>query len=346
MSTRAQKIRLGVFMILAILLFIGSVGTLAGIKWFNPRSRYYVSYTDSVSGLEVGSTVKMKGVRVGQVEKIHIGSDVESVLVTLALKPGTPIKTDTVAVMTSIGITGLQFIELTDGRAKSPPIPPDTTKSFIKAGSSELSKITGKAKVVAYKAEAALNAFMGFATPENRQRVTSLLKNTDTMVVTGTALIDENREQIKRVLGNLERTTRVLERSAHTLNKLVRNNSKRVEDALVAAQGAARSMDRSLAGLRPKATLNAINGAAHAIRRRADDPQISKLLVSFNNTTTQLTRLTAQLAKVVRHRDRQLGSIMYNLDRASDYLKKFSRAIKERPSLLLRGQTVKEKRIP
>ena len=59
MSTHAQKIRLGVFMLLATLLFLGSVGTLAGVKLFNPRDRYFVRFTESVSGLEVGSTVKM-----------------------------------------------------------------------------------------------------------------------------------------------------------------------------------------------------------------------------------------------------------------------------------------------
>ena len=102
MSTRAQKIRLGVFLILALLLFVGAVGTLAGIKLLNPRDRYYVYFGTSVSGLEVGSTVKMKGVRVGQVEEIHIAKDVERVKVTLAMNPGTPITVDTRAIMTAI----------------------------------------------------------------------------------------------------------------------------------------------------------------------------------------------------------------------------------------------------
>ena len=346
MSTRAQKIRLGVFMILAILLFLGFVGTLAGIKFFNPRDLYYVRYTESVSGLEVGSTVKMKGVRVGQVEKINIGDDVESVEVTLALKPKTPIKQNTKAIMTAIGITGLQFIELTGGTQASKKIAPNTPKSYIKAGSSMMSTLTGKAEVLAIKMEAAVNRVLKITDEENRNRLRSLLKNTDTMVLTGTALIQENREQVKRVFSNLDRTTRSLNRSARTINKLVKNNSGRVETALTAAASAARTMDRSLQGLRPKATLKAINGAANSFKRRVDDPKITRLVVTLNRTATEMTQLTAQMAKVIRHRDRQIGGIMFNLDRAADYLKKFSRSIKERPSLLLGGRTVKEKRIP
>ena len=346
MSTRVQKIRLGIFMIFAVLLFFGSVGTLAGVKFFNPRDQYYVRFTESVSGLEVGSTVKMKGVRVGQVEKIGIHADVESVAVTLALKPKTPITKDTRAVMTSIGITGLQFIELTGGTAKSTKIPPNTPKSMITAGSSTLTSLTGKAENIAIKMEAALNNVLKITGEENRTRLSSLLRNSDTLMISGTELINDNRERIKRMFTNLDRATRVLEKSARTLNKLVKNNSTRVEETLAAASSAARSIDRAAQGLRPKTTLNAINGAASSFRKRMDDPQITRLLTSLNSNATKLARLTSELSKVVKHRDRQIGTIMHNLNRASSYLKDFSRAIKERPSLLLRGQTVKEKRIP
>ena len=119
MSTRAQKVRLGIFLVSAALIFGGSIVVLAGLKLWNPKDRYFVRYEESISGLELGSTVKMKGVRVGQVEDIDIGDDVESVVVTLSLNPGTPIPEDTRAVMTSIGITGLKFIELTGGSGKA-----------------------------------------------------------------------------------------------------------------------------------------------------------------------------------------------------------------------------------
>mgnify|MGYP003564474005 CR=1 FL=1 len=113
MATKAQKIRLGVFMLLAFLLLVGTVGTLAGIQMWNPRDIYFVSYKESVSGLDIGSAVKMKGVRVGPVETIKVAPDTESVRVELALDPGTPITVDNKAVGMSIGITGLKVIELT-----------------------------------------------------------------------------------------------------------------------------------------------------------------------------------------------------------------------------------------
>ena len=94
MTTRAQKVRLGVFMILALVLLLGTVGTLAGLKLWNRKDRYYVQFQESVSGLDNGSTVKMKGVPVGQVEKISIGADPPSDINVLIEIPqgGVPVK--------------------------------------------------------------------------------------------------------------------------------------------------------------------------------------------------------------------------------------------------------------
>lgn len=346
MSTRAQKIRLGVFMILALLLFLGAVGTLAGIKLFNPRDRYYVRFKESVSGLEMGSPVKMKGVRVGQVDKIRVSADVESVEVTLALDPYTPITVHTQAVMTAIGITGLQFVELTGGTARSKRIPPNTDKSLITPGSSTLQTLTGKAESIAIKMEAVLNNLLKFTDEGYRTRVRALLEDTDKLAITAEGVLTENRPRIKKVFANLDRTTRVLDKSAYALSKLVKENSGNVQQALVAASSAAKALDRSLQNLRPQKTLNAINSAAGSFRRRVDDPNLKRTMASMAAASARLSTTTAELNKILRHWDRQVGNMMSNLNRASRYLKDFSRAIKDRPSLLLRGETVKEKRIP
>ena len=346
MSTRAQKIRLGVFMILSVLLFLGSVGTLAGIKLLNPRDRYYVRFTESVSGLEVGSSVKMKGVRVGQVERIGIGSDVESVQVTLALNPGTPITVDTEAIMTAIGITGLQFIELTGGTARSKKIPPNTPKSLIKPGSSTLRTLTGKAESIAIKMEAALNNVLAFTNEASRTRVARLLEDADKLAVEATGAIRENRPRLEKIFTNLDTATKVLERSARSLSKLVRDNRGNVEQTLVALGNAARAIDRAASGLRINPTLKAVANASKAIKKRADNPNIDKLIAALNRSTSRIDAVSAELTSVIRQRNRQLAGIMHTLARASDYLKDFARAVKERPSLLLRGETLKEKRVP
>ncbi len=346
MSTRSQKIRLGVFMILALLLFLGSVGTLAGIKMFNPRDRYFIRFTTSVSGLETGSVVKMKGVRVGQVENVKIGTDVESVLVTLAMDPGTPITEDTQAVMTAIGITGLQFVELSGGSARSKRVPPNTDKSFIKSGSSVLQSLTGKATSIALKMEGLLNNLLAITTEPNRVRITSILKNTDALILSGREVVEGNTKKINRIFVSLDRATRATERAAKTLNKVIQENSDDLTDALQSAARAARGIDKAVAAIRPQATLNSITKAAHSLRKRVADPKIDEAVSALSVTAKRLSGLSGNLSSVVRARDRQLATMLKDLNSAAAYIKEFSRAIRERPSLLLRGDTMKEKRIP
>jgi len=346
MTTRMQKVRLGVFMILAILILVGSVVTLAGLKLWNPRDRYYVRFHESISGLEVGSTVKMKGVRVGQVEKIIIGKDAESVIVTLSLKPKTPITDDTTAVLTSIGITGLQFIELTGGSARSRRTPPNTRTSIIRAGPSTLQTLTGKATDIALKMEGLLNNLLNITAESNQVRVARLLDDTNKLVVGWEDLARSNKGRIKKILANVDRTTSILERASGTVAKLATDNSPHIRDALQSAAGAARSLSKAVANLRPQETLNSINSAAVSVQKKVNDPAITQALTSLNSSANRLSGLVDQLSKVVTFRDRQIGTVMGNLDRASEYLKDFARSIKERPSLLLRGETRKERHMP
>lgn len=346
MTTRMQKMRLGVFMLLAFLLLFGSVATLIGMQLWNPKDRFFVRFRDSISGLEVGSTVKMKGVRVGQVEKITIGKDVESVIVTLMLDPGTPVTVDTSAVMTSIGITGLKFVELTGGSTRSTRIQPNTKKSIIRAGSSTLETLTGKATDIALKMEAVLNNMLALTAEANRVRVSRLLEDADKLAVSWEHMASGNSTRIRKILGNVDRTTLMIERASGAFTKLAQNNSAKVGETLTATANAAKSLSKMAQNIKPQATLNSITAAADSVRKRVDDPAITKSLSALNATANKLTALANQLGAVVRQRDRQIGTMMENLDKASLFLKDFARSIKERPSLLLRGETRKERSVP
>jgi phospholipid/cholesterol/gamma-HCH transport system substrate-binding protein len=346
MTTRMQKLRLGVFMLLAFLLLFGSVSTLIGMQLWNPKDRYFVRFRESISGLEVGSTVKMKGVRVGQVERITIGKDVESVIVTLSLDPGTPVTVDMRAVMTSIGITGLKFVELTGGSTRSKRIKPNTSKSIIMAGASTLETLTGKATDIALKMEAVLNNMLALTAEGNRVRVRRLLEDTDKLAVSWEKMASSNSTRIRKILGNVDRTTVMMERASGAFTRLAQDNSAKVKETLTATANAAKSLSRMAQNVKPQTTLNAITNAADSVRKRVEDPSITKALGALNATANKLTGLANQLGGVVRQRDRQIGAMMDNLDKAALFLKDFARSIKEKPSLLIRGETRKERSVP
>ena len=84
---------------------------------------YRIHFPDSVSGLAVGDSVKFRGVDVGTVKSMLIDpDDARLVLVEVMLRKETPVKTDTRAVLTLQGITGVVFIDLNGGDPAARPL--------------------------------------------------------------------------------------------------------------------------------------------------------------------------------------------------------------------------------
>ena len=128
MKNQAQKIRLGIFLVISSVILLVLVGYFTAQEFFKKQDTYFIAYEGvSVGGLEVGSPVKYLGIKVGTIQDITIDpEDVNKVIIELALKEGTPIKEDAVADITSVGITGLKTIEIRGGSNESRSLEPDS----------------------------------------------------------------------------------------------------------------------------------------------------------------------------------------------------------------------------
>lgn len=112
--------------------FVGSivlailVAMIFAIYWLmkpsdeSKQKNYLIYFNESVSGLNINSPVKYRGVNVGKVEEIHISSkNTQEIEVLVSIIATTPIKESTVATLNAQGITGLVFIDLSLGDQNS-----------------------------------------------------------------------------------------------------------------------------------------------------------------------------------------------------------------------------------
>lgn len=120
MNTKTHYALVGLFVIML------SFALIAAIFWlgFDRNDKIYDKYqaymNESVSGLNIKAPVKYRGVEVGQVIDISLVPErPNDVFLLLEIARETPIKTDTYATLSTQGLTGLAFIELTGGSVEA-----------------------------------------------------------------------------------------------------------------------------------------------------------------------------------------------------------------------------------
>lgn len=325
MRNRSQKIRLGIFLFVSLLILLSVIGFLTAREYFEKEDIYYVSYEDiSVSGLEVGSPVKYMGIKVGTIQDITIDPDnVSKIIVELALKPETPIKADAHADITSIGITGLKAIEISGGTNEAESLDPG---SYIPAGSSVTQEITGKAEIIAQKAEAVLNNLQSFTQPDNLDKITGMVdqitrlaEQTNQTVIKIDTIVTENRADIRESIAPMKQVSQRLEESSKLLQTTMETLYLRVESDTI---------DQILTNVRDvsvKLKETNIKSLIENIAIIADQTQ--KLLIKVDN---DLDRSSQDFSESIH----LLRMTLENLNEAS-------RKINNDPSILIRGVETK-----
>jgi phospholipid/cholesterol/gamma-HCH transport system substrate-binding protein len=130
MAREFSRARIGLFVLLSAVALIGGVIWLGSQQILAQWDRYVTYYQGSVSGLEIGASVKFRGVSVGRVADILIDpQDSSQVLIKMDLRPGTPVKKDMYAELRMTGITGIKYVELTGGDKDAELLPPGTEKN-------------------------------------------------------------------------------------------------------------------------------------------------------------------------------------------------------------------------
>ncbi|NQU05143.1 MAG: MCE family protein [Calditrichaeota bacterium] len=303
--TRAQRARLGLFLLISGSILIIVIAVVTGTKLFEKRDLYHVRYEDvSVSGLEKGAQVKYHGVRVGRVENIYIDPEqIETVIVTLALDHKTPIKADVKAVASSLSLTGIKIIEIIGGSSKAELLEPG---SEIMAGESSMQMITGKAEAVSEKLELVLNNLANLTGGENQEKLIGLIDNTSLVLYDVHLMLDDNRDNVANMIVNLETAS---------------------EELLDLA--GSESLRRTLANLDTTST---------EIKTAELGKAIADLRVVLDQARSTFSHVDLTLIKG-RH---DLLTSLEILRESLDSFNEFSRLISEDPSLLLRGTRVDE----
>lgn len=202
---------------------------------------YHIYFTESVSGLNIDSPVKFRGVPVGKVKKMRINPvNIEEIEVLVMVQEDTPIKTDTVAQLKAQGITGLSYIDLSQGSKEAPRL--ETSKhvtlltreydriGVIKSVPSFFAQVEKTFGPVAVNLSKTLHRTDQLLGDANQERITQILEHlANTLSRIERGLDQKTIDNFQRLVASSASMMRQLDATMPRVNGLI-DNSIRFED--------------------------------------------------------------------------------------------------------------------
>ncbi|MBX3645983.1 MAG: MCE family protein, partial [Rubrivivax sp.] len=116
MATEARKLRVGIFVIVAILIGLGLAIWLGASRYLADESQAVTYFSESVQGLDRGAAVKYRGVPAGRVDHIDIAPDGDLIEVVMSIDnryADMLVQDPTLRAQLQLsGITGLRYVEI------------------------------------------------------------------------------------------------------------------------------------------------------------------------------------------------------------------------------------------
>ena len=293
--------------------------TLAGalfVYWYSDTrehryyDRYEIYFTGSVSGLEKGAAVRYLGVPVGRVDDLRIDPrDSSRAEVIVDLDATTPISQHTVAQLQLQGVTGLLYIDLSEDRSGKVPAPPVASLRYpvIRAAPSQFDVLLA-------------------GLPELVAAAGNLINRADRL------LSDENIAAVSSTVGNLDKASADLPRTARDLRSLVAELRGASED-LAASAHLAHGM---LADVDPD-----VRASAQRLRTIADN---------LTDASSQLDQAIAENREDIRafthHGLPEIERFVREGRAAAHDIRELSNSLRENPAQLLYQPPVRGVEIP
>ena len=313
--THEQKIRLGVFLSLATVIFIAVAGFFIIPKLRDPGDEYTVNFQDtSVQGLIVGSLVKYRGVEMGRVIRIRVNpTDLDSVLVDVKIRPGLVMKTDMRAVLVYVGLTGQKYIELSGGTLAA-----ENLKAHAEIATGR--GLGEKAEDIVANIDTTAKRITELLAPENIERFSAFLENAEKSSATLSEVLESRRTSLENTLANFERASLEFARATEKFVPMTEDMSRLIKTIETNSQ-------ETLGNISRRFSSEEMGQAIKDVRAFLDTASVS----------------LKKVESVLLEQQSELTRTFSSLGVAVENLARFSREIADEPSALLRTRKDKKK---
>ena len=209
MDTKINFFKIGLFVIALVTSLLILVFWLGKFGFEKKKfDEYSIYFQESVSGLNIGSSIKYKGFEVGNVSEIKLNpNNSEEIQIDIVIKKGTPIKEDNYAVLGNLGITGLKYIELKGGSNNSKLLQEDENGfRIISSKTSDLTTLVDSTTDLTNQLTLVLGQMKKLLADENIKTISEILgktQNSMSNVEQFSSYLVNNEKKIDELLNNI-----------------------------------------------------------------------------------------------------------------------------------------------
>lgn len=267
MENKANFALIGMFVLFAMIAILGFAIWLSGFQFNKQYDQYEIAFEGGVRGLSQGSEVRFNGLGVGEVTSLaYDREDINFVLAEIQVTEGTPIDVNSTAKLTPLGLTGLNYIEITPGVDQQAPLmtelPGRGKKRIVGEASSIDSLLTGSGDIVV-QAQNALARVNALLSEDNLSTFGNILTNVESITASvdvselDASKINDLMDGITAAAAAFETTAKAYEGTSANINAILQEDLRKV---LAKAEGTLGNVDGTLAGV--DTTLTGFGGTA------------------------------------------------------------------------------------
>lgn len=308
MNNKVNYTMIGVLVLIAFTLMLGFTYWLLKPSNEVKVKTYAILFNESVLGLNIDSAVKFRGINVGKVTNLKINpKNTEQIEVLITILKSTPIKSSTVAKLTSQGITGLSYINLSLGDNNAPALEIHdgdkypiikTIPSFFENFEKSLGSVSSKVSKTLSRTEQLLN-------DENQKQITMLLTKTASFMDKMDKLLDEKTiKNLQTTISNVNNTTKKVDMMLPNVNSFIDKSvawensiSDSLSSIMVSYLGIGVSMDEFK---------RAIASGEFNMQDISSD-----VVPTMNNTLLEMQHLMIRVENFMNQYERSPGDILF-----------------------------------
>ncbi|MFV8326325.1 MlaD family protein [Flavobacterium sp. ZS1P14] len=302
-KTTSQKLRLGLFVIIGLLLFILAVYFIGDKQKMFGKTNHLNAIFNNVSGLQLGNNVRYSGINVGTVRAIEMINDSTikvDMLIDKAIFPH--IRKNAVASIGSDGLVGNMIINIIPGKGTEAPVAPgDEIHSLSRVRTDDLLNTLG----VTNKNAAHLTSDLLKITKEINDG-----KGTVGLLIKDSILAGDLKETVHYLKITGKGTSEAVTKLSRLISSL--NNKDNVigvlKDTAVAnnIKTIIQNLDQSSTDINKmvtklNATIENIKDGKGAINYLSNDPKLVRKIDSTMTNINQASSLLNENMKALRH---------------------------------------------